>query len=63
METDNPDLLWFSRPGGWTCLTNFAPNPTGRPAGTVVMASGPLTGDALPGETTVWLITEPAFVG
>jgi alpha-glucosidase len=54
--TDLPDdVVRFSRPGGWTCVTNFGETPIPLPAGTVVVSSAPLEGDALPGDTTVWL--------
>jgi alpha-glucosidase len=45
----------FSRPNGWMSVTNFGDHPVPMPDGEVVMASGPLTGGFLPGETTVWM--------
>ncbi|MGD7707200.1 glycoside hydrolase family 13 protein [Microlunatus sp. Y2014] len=47
--------LAFRRPNGWTCLTNFGADPVALPAGTVMISSQPITGDEVPGETTVWL--------
>ncbi|MCJ0702082.1 glycoside hydrolase family 13 protein [Frigoribacterium faeni] len=60
-----PQVLHFSRPGGWHVVCNFGPTPVAMPTGEVLVASGPL-GDAgegpgsgadavLPGETAVWL--------
>jgi alpha-glucosidase len=52
---DSPDVLHLTRPGGWHCVTNFGTEPVALPAGTVRVASGPITDGRLPGETTVWL--------
>ena len=52
---ENPDVVMFTRPGGWTSVTNFGTAPVPLPAGQVVVASGPLGDGELPGETTVWL--------
>ncbi len=49
-----PDLLHVRRPGGWEIVTNFGARAVPMPAGTVLLASGPVT-DELPGRTTVWL--------
>ncbi|WP_324012955.1 glycoside hydrolase family 13 protein [Microbacterium sp. JZ37] len=49
------DVLAFSRPGGWTSVTNFGDTPVPLPEGEVLLSSGPLEGDELPGATTVWL--------
>ena len=55
-ETDNPDLLHFSRPNGWHCLTNFGQIEIALPTDLeVIHSSQPLTGRYLPGATTVWL--------
>ena len=51
----SPGVLAFRRPNGWTAVTNFGTEPVALPEGEVLLASGPLTGDQLPGETTVWL--------
>ncbi|MCW4459211.1 glycoside hydrolase family 13 protein [Microbacterium sp. MPKO10] len=55
VEADAPDVLHFRRPNGWEVVTNFGTEPVALPAGTVLVSSGPLAGDTLPGETTVWL--------
>ncbi len=55
VAVDDLEVLHFVRPGGWHCVTNFGTEPVARPAGEVVVTSGPLTGGMLPGETTVWI--------
>ncbi len=49
------DVVAFARHDGWRSVTNFGTEPVALPAGTVVLASGPLGDGVLPGETTVWL--------
>jgi alpha-glucosidase len=49
-------VLHFTRPGGWQSVTNFGAAPIELPEAAVVLASGPLEGDKLPGDTTAWLI-------
>jgi alpha-glucosidase len=48
-------VVAFTRPGGWTCLTNFGDEPVDLPAGRVVLASGELTDGRVPADTTVWV--------
>ena len=58
-ETGDANVLHFSRPNGWHCITNFGRNPYNfAGAGEIIHASGPLgkAGD-LPPATTVWLQT------
>lgn len=50
-----PGVLRFARPGGWECLANFSQAPIDLPEAQVVLSSGPIDGDRLPSETTVWL--------
>ncbi|MDR7084412.1 alpha-glucosidase [Arthrobacter ginsengisoli] len=50
-----PRVLHFSRAGGWQTVTNFGDGPVELPAGEVLLSSGPLDGNLLPGSTTVWL--------
>jgi alpha-glucosidase len=57
---ERPDVVHFSRPGGWTSITNFGSTPLPLPQGDLVVASGPLDGGALPPETTAWLETPAA---
>jgi alpha-glucosidase len=49
------DVVRFSRPGGWTCVTNFGEAPAPLPAGRVILSSGPVGGGLLPSDTTAWL--------
>jgi alpha-glucosidase len=49
------DVVRFRRPGGWEVVMNFGADPVPLPDGEVLVASGPLVGGALPGETAVWL--------
>ena len=55
VETGRADVVAFERPNGWTVVTNFGVEPAELPAGEVLLSSSPFEGDALPGETTVWL--------
>jgi alpha-glucosidase len=54
-EARRPGVVHFTRPGGWQVVTNFSGDPVRLPLGRVVLASGPLTGDHLPADTSVWL--------
>ena len=54
-ESGSPDVLRFSRPGGWQTVTNFGDAPVDLPAGEVLVSSGPLDSGQLPANTTVWL--------
>ncbi|MEA5153704.1 glycoside hydrolase family 13 protein [Raineyella sp.] len=49
------DVLHFTRPGGWHVVTNFGTTPVDLPEGEVLLASAPLAGGCLPGETTAWI--------
>ncbi|MBR7742862.1 glycoside hydrolase family 13 protein [Phycicoccus sp. BSK3Z-2] len=40
---------------GLLVVTNLGPDPVALPAGEVLLASGPLDGDAVPTDTTVWV--------
>ena len=44
------------RSGAVTVLANTGAVPVARPAGRVVLASGPIGEDTVPGDTTVWLV-------
>jgi alpha-glucosidase len=55
-ETEESDLLHFSRPNGWHCLTNFGQSPVAMPAGlALIHSSQPILGGEIAGATTVWL--------
>ena len=55
IEAESGDVLHFRRPNGWEAITNFGIWPVTLPAGEVLLASGALDGNELPGETTAWL--------
>jgi alpha-glucosidase len=51
-------VLSFGRDPGFGCLVNASDRPVPLPAGTrVLLASGPLDGDEVPPDATVWLDT------
>jgi alpha-glucosidase len=52
------DVVAFTRPGGWTSITNFGEEPVPLPAGRVVVASAPLPDGQLPADTTAWIQTQ-----
>jgi alpha-glucosidase len=55
IETHHPEVLHFTRPNGWQVITNFGSEPYPLRPDRVVLASSPLEGQAVPGESTVWL--------
>ncbi|WP_442858206.1 glycoside hydrolase family 13 protein [Arthrobacter sp. SLBN-100] len=55
IETGNPDVLHFRRPGGWQSITNFGYTPIDLPTGTVLVSSAPIEDGNLAANTTVWL--------
>ncbi|WP_457967556.1 glycoside hydrolase family 13 protein [Arthrobacter sp. D1-29] len=55
VETVNPEVLHFKRPGGWQSITNFGETPADLPPGTVLVSSAPLEQGKLPANTTAWL--------
>jgi len=44
------------RNGNVTVIANIGSRPIRLPGGIVIAASGPLTGDLLPGDTTAWVV-------
>lgn len=50
-----PDVVHFRRPNGWEVMMNFGTEPVDLPAGEILLFSGHLVDDRLPGETTVWV--------
>lgn len=54
-ETTDKEVLHFSRPNGWHCLTNFRGAAYELPAGEVLVSSQALIDGKLPAGTTVWL--------
>ena len=56
IKTSNADVVHFSRPNGWHCITNFRGADFKLPAGEILHSSGPLkAGRKLPKATTVWM--------
>jgi alpha-glucosidase len=52
------DVIAFSRGSGFTCVVNLSPEPVPLPRHeSVLLASGPITGDLLLPDTAVWLRT------
>ena len=49
------DVVAFRREPGFLCAVNCGSTPAPLPAGSVLLASGPLDGDELPPDTAVWL--------
>jgi alpha-glucosidase len=54
-RSENPEVLAY-RSGTVTVLANTGSVPVARPAGRVVLASGPIGNDMVPGDTTVWVV-------
>ncbi|MFI9105781.1 glycoside hydrolase family 13 protein [Streptomyces fildesensis] len=53
-----PGVLAFRRTDAFTCVVNLSDQAVALPADTtVLLASGPFTGDLLPSDTAVWLRT------
>jgi alpha-glucosidase len=51
------DVIAFARGERFSCLVNFGPQPVELPAGAdVLVGSAELVGNALPQDTTVWLV-------
>ena len=62
-EAGAPELLIFTRSRAFMCVVNFAayPVPFAAPGGSrVVLGSGPLDGQYLAPESTVWLVLDTA---
>ncbi|SIM68592.1 glycosidase [Mycobacteroides abscessus subsp. abscessus] len=58
LETGDPQVLAFARPGGWVCVTNFSDQPVRLPealAGQVVLGSAASSSGTVPAEATLWL--------
>ena len=54
-ESPGPAVLVF-RSGPVTVIANTGSSPVDLPAGRVILASGPVGADRLPGDTTVWMV-------
>ena len=55
-----PDVLHFSRRGGWRTVTDFGAEPVELPSGAVVLTSAPLDAGLLPPDTTAWIVADGA---
>ncbi|MFS0795016.1 glycoside hydrolase family 13 protein [Microbacterium sp. 1P10AE] len=55
LDLGREDVVAFSRPNGWTVVTNFGAEPVELSAGEVLLSSAPATEGTLPGEATAWL--------
>ncbi len=55
LEAPSPDVLYFQRPNGWRCLTNFGSRPVSLPTGELLLASAEPVGRMLPANATAWL--------
>ena len=53
-ETTSEDVLHFSRPNGWNCITNFKASKYPMPDGEILLASSPLVNGKITAGTTVW---------
>jgi alpha-glucosidase len=53
-QTSSEDVLHFSRPNGWNCITNFKAHKYSIPAGEVILASSPIVDGKISAGTTVW---------
>ena len=53
-DTTSEDVLHFSRPNGWNCITNFRASKYPMPAGEIILASSPLVDGKIAAGTTVW---------
>lgn len=51
-HSDN--VLWFRRANGWNSLTNFGAESVVVPVAELILASAPIAGDVVPGESTIW---------
>jgi alpha-glucosidase len=57
-ETSAPELIVFRRGAGFMCVVNFAPYPVsfdGLDGAHIVLSSGPVDGNHLAPESTIWL--------
>jgi len=55
LPSPDPSALVF-RSGAVTVITNTGATPVALPAGRVVLASGPVGADRVPGDTTAWVV-------
>jgi len=53
-ETTSEDVLHFSRPNGWNCITNFRASKYPMPAGEIILDSSPLFDVKIASGTSIW---------
>jgi alpha-glucosidase len=53
-EESKPQVLHFTRPGGWHNFTNFGPTAVLRPDVEVLLSSQSLMDDTVPADTSIW---------
>lgn len=53
-ETTSEDVLHFSRPNGWNCITNFKASKYPMPPGEIILTSSPLVDGKIAAGTTAW---------
>ena len=53
-KTESDEVLHFSRPNGWNCITNFRGAKYPVPKGEFIISSRPLVDGKIPPCTTVW---------
>lgn len=56
ITNENPNVLHFARPNGWSVVTNFGSAAVELPTGTVALSSTALENGKLPANATVWLV-------
>lgn len=54
-ETNNPEVLHYSRANGWHCITNFEGDDFQLPEGELLISSAPIDDGKLSAGMTVWL--------
>ena len=53
-KTTRSDVLHFSRPNGWNCITNFKGGKYPMPAGEILLATQPVVNGKIAAGSTVW---------
>lgn len=53
-KTKRDEVLHFSRPNGWNCITNFRGGSYPMPEGELLIATQPIVNGKIPAGTTVW---------
>jgi alpha-glucosidase len=54
---EEPDVLGFTRDGGFICIVNTGSVPVPLPPGRVVRSSLPTEGNLLPADAAAWIVT------